>query len=223
MIKTTIVCFGDSLTYGYGVDINVGYVDRLEKYMPQYYPSISWNIVNSGINGDTTREGLHRLQRDVLQYNPNIVLILFGSNDSALYENQFRTQVEFEQNLAEMIQQIKRHNNRTGLNNCIPIPVLITPPPVDDQDPMPYNTNNRLKQYGYLVKTLAAKYHCPLIDFFDYMMEESEGNLAPYLQHDGVHLSNKGYDCLYDCIFSGISKLINYEGILKHYDSPDSL
>lgn len=218
MIKTTIVGFGDSITLGYGVDINVSHIDRLERYMPQYYPSISWNIINSGINGDTTREAIGRITKDVLIHNPNIVLVLFGSNDSALYENQFRTQVEFEQNLTKIIQAIKGHNNRTGLNGCIPIPVLITPPPVCDDDPMPYNTNNRLKQYGYIVKSLATKFHCPLIDFFEYLLEEGGDQLCNYFQPDGVHLSNKGYDCLYDCVFSGISKLINYEGILKAYD-----
>lgn len=223
MIKTTIVGFGDSLTLGYGVDLNVGYIDRLERYMPQYYPSISWNIINSGVNGDTTREGLARLKQSVLQYNPNIVLVLFGSNDSALYENQFRTQVEFEKNLTQIVTDIKSHNNRTGLNQCIPIPVLITPPPVIDEDPFPYTTNNRIKQYGYIVKRIAAKLKCPIIDFYDYMMEESGGDLEQYLQPDGVHISNKGYDCLYDCIFSGITKLINYEGILKEYDDVSNL
>lgn len=218
MIKTTIVGFGDSLTLGYGVDHNVGFMERLERYMPQYYPSISWNIINSSINGDTTREALLRLNRDVLVYNPNIVFILFGSNDSALYESNFRTQLEFEKNLTEIVTKIKAHNNRTGLNDCIPIPVLITPPPVMDEEEFPYTTTNRIRQYGYVVKTVANKYHCPLIDFFDYMIEESEGNYREYLQGDGLHLSVKGYDCLYDCIFSNLTKLITYEGILKNYD-----
>lgn len=219
MIKTTIVGFGDSFTYGYGVDINVGFMDRLERFMPQYYPSISWNIINSGVNGDTTREGLSRLKSDVLKHNPNIVLVLFGTNDSTLYENQFRTQLEFENNLTEIITQIKTHNNRTGLNNCIPIPILITPPPVADEEYMPFTTNNRIKQYGYIVKRIASKHNCPLIDFYEYMVEESGGNYSSYLQLDGVHLNTKGYDSLYDCIFSEITKLINYEGILKDYKS----
>lgn len=218
MIKTTIVCFGDSLTYGYGVDINVGYVDRLEKYMPQYYPSIAWNIVNSGINGDTTREGLKRLQKDVLKYNPNIVIILFGSNDSCLMEGQYRTPHEFENNLNEIILKIKNHNNRTGLNHCIPIPVLLTPPPIEDVDFMPFNKNNRIEKYCQIIKEVSQKHKCLFADFHKYMLEETNENYMDCLQYDGLHLNRKGYDLLYDCIFSSITKLINYEGILKDFD-----
>lgn len=216
MIKTTIVGFGDSLTYGYGVPRNVGYVERLEKFMPQYFPNISWHICNSGTSGDTTREGLMRLEKNVLLYHPNIVFILFGSNDSAMNEKQFRSLEEYENNLREIIVKIKNHNNRTGLNGCIPIPVLITPPPVQEELCAPVRTNNRLKQYGYIVKSLAKEYHCPLIDFFENMMIQE--NYYELLADDGLHLSEEGYDLLYDLVFSELTKLINYQGVLKDWD-----
>ncbi len=218
MIKTTIVGFGDSLTFGYGVDFHVGFMDRLEKYMPQYFPSISWNIINSGLNGDTSRGALVRLKKDVLVHNPNIVLVLFGSNDCSAENCADITQSVFEKNMSEIIRRIKGHNNRTGLNDCIPVPLLITPPPVDDRLCGGYVTNNRLRQYSYVVKCLAKKYHCPLADAYSYFWEESGEDIVSCLQEDGVHLSQKGYDLLYDCIFSGITRLVNYEGILKDYD-----
>ena len=219
MIKTTIIGFGDSLTYGYGVDINTSYIDRLDKYMPLYYPSISWNIVKKGVNGDNTKGALKRLKKDVLDLNPNIVIILFGTNDSSTYDNSFCSQFEYEKNLSEIITKIKAHNNRTGLNNCVPIPVLVTPPPVIDEKIAPFTSCNRIKQYAYIVKKLASEYNCPVVDFYNYMVEESQGNIKEYLQDDGVHLSYKGYDCMYDCIFSELTKLINYEGILKNYNN----
>lgn len=218
MIKTTIVGFGDSLTYGYGVDFHINYVDRLERYMPQYFPFISWNIINSGINGDTTRGALKRLEKDVLRYNPNIVIVLFGTNDSASFEEYHCNLEEYKNNYSKLITKIKTHNNRTGLNGCIPIPLLLTPPPVIDCKAMPFTQNQKIQQYASVVKELAKQHHCPLVDFNSYLIEESEGKLEDYLQTDGVHLNVKGYDCLYDCIFSGISRLINYEGILKDYD-----
>lgn len=216
MIKTTVVGFGDSLTYGYGVGRNIGYVERLERFMPQYFPDISWHICNSGNCGDTTREGLKKLSKNVLSYHPNIVFILFGSNDSAMNEKQFRSLSEYEDNLRKIITLIKEHNNRTGLNGCVPIPILITPPPVREDLCSPIRTNNRLKQYGYIVKTLAKEYHCPLIDFFDHVILHE--NYAELLSEDGLHLGEKGYDLLYDLTFLELTKLINYQGVLKDWD-----
>ncbi|HOQ17070.1 MAG TPA: GDSL-type esterase/lipase family protein [Defluviitaleaceae bacterium] len=216
MIKTTIVGFGDSLTYGYGVPRNVRFIERLEKFMPLYFPNISWNICNAATSGDTTREGLKKVEKKVLSCNPNIVLILFGSNDSAMNDKQFRSLEEFEDNLRKIISKIKHHNNRTGLNKCIPIPVLITPPPVREDLWAPVRSNNRLKQYGYIVKSLAKEYHCPLIDFFEHAI--NYGNYEELLGDDGLHLSEKGYDLLYDLTFSELTKLINYEGVLKDWD-----
>ena len=82
-----IVCFGDSLTYGYGVLEHIDYPYRLAKDLPEKYPQYSWEIRNSGINGHTTREALIRLRGSVLQHKPQMVFILFGSNDSALKDN----------------------------------------------------------------------------------------------------------------------------------------
>lgn len=219
MIKTTIVGFGDSLTFGYGVAYNVNYVDRLERYMPQYYPSISWNIVNSGINGDTIDKGVLRLQKDVLNYNPNIVILLFGTNDSAEFGDSSESLAKFETTYTTVINRIKSHNNRTGLNHCIPIPVLLTLPPVIDSKSIPFVKRSQIQNYNIMIKNLSEKLHCPLIDFYTYALEESNGCADEYFQSDGIHLSTAGYDILYDCVFSGISRLINYEGILKDYDT----
>lgn len=219
MIKTTIVCFGDSLTYGCGVASNINYADRLERFLPQYYPAIAWQVINSGVNGDTTREARARLQKDVLRYNPNIVFILFGSNDSSLIDAQFRSPDEFSQNITFIIEKIKAHNNRTGLNFCIPIPVFITIPPVVEDLTAPFHTNARIHIYNEEIQRLAKVHHCPVIDFNRHIWEESQGVLAPLFQSDGLHLSRFGYNALYDAVFSGLSRLISYEGILKEYDT----
>ena len=50
-----IVCFGDSLTYGYGVLEHIAYPYRLAKDLPEKYPQYSWEIRNSGINGQIGR------------------------------------------------------------------------------------------------------------------------------------------------------------------------
>lgn len=72
---TTIVALGDSLTLGVGAsDTAHGYISVLEK-------RLNVSIMNKGVNGDTTENAAKRLQKDVLDLHPNIVLIFLGGND----------------------------------------------------------------------------------------------------------------------------------------------
>ena len=98
----TIVAFGDSLTYGYGVLSHVAYPSRLAKELPEKHSHIKWHVYNRGINGETTREALQRLDSHVLRLKPHICAVLLGSNDSALNEGQYRTPWEYEQNICHI-------------------------------------------------------------------------------------------------------------------------
>lgn len=212
MIKTTIVGFGDSISNGYGVNKAHSYINRLEKYIPSYYPSIYWNIVNSSKNGVTTREALQTIETSVLVHQPNMVFVQFGTNDCA-NNNKYRSLEEFEDNLTNIINKIIEHNNRTGLNNCTPIPILITPSPVNEDIAKPLRNNSRLNQYVHIIKTLAKDYNCPLIDFYNKVL--CQDNYERYISDDGVHLNEDGYDLLFDTVFAEFTKYINFQGVLK--------
>lgn len=212
MIKTTIVGFGDSISNGYSIGKVHSYMSRLEKFVPTYYPSISWNMINSSKNGVTTKEAANRLDVAVLSHQPNVVFLQFGTNDSA-NDHRYRSLDTFETYYDSMIRRILEHNNRTGLNNCVPIPVLITPPPVIESITSPLRNNTRLHQFVHIVKTLANKYNCPLIDFYSKVL--AVDNYHEYIAEDGFHLNQKGYDFLFDTVFAEFTKLINYQGVLK--------
>ncbi len=200
MEKITYVGFGDSLTYGYGVLPGVSFMDKLKAALPGSFPDKDWRIVNSGINGDTTREGLRRIYRDVIDHDPDIVTILFGSNDSALNDYQHRAIAEFELNLAEITALIKE-NTKAKI-------IFITPPPLIEDEIFPFTTNKAVAQYSEVIRTTADKFSCHLIDFNILMAEDAKGDLDPYLQFDGLHLSDKGYELLYSLIFNKIKSLI---------------
>ncbi len=70
----TIVCFGDSLTFGTGAGPDESYPSKLALL-------IGSEVINSGVPGNTTADALERLGRDVLGHNPRIVLITLGGND----------------------------------------------------------------------------------------------------------------------------------------------
>lgn len=70
----TIICFGDSLTYGTGAGKEMDYPSQLSKM-------IGTPVINAGVPGDTTARALQRLERDVLSKTPDLVLITLGGND----------------------------------------------------------------------------------------------------------------------------------------------
>jgi acyl-CoA thioesterase-1 len=69
-----IVCFGDSLTFGYGALPGEDYPTALGKML-------TIPVINCGIDGDTTSEAMGRLRSDVLGREPILVIIEFGGND----------------------------------------------------------------------------------------------------------------------------------------------
>lgn len=97
----TIVAFGDSITAGFAV--KRGFPSFWREQLQQKFPEAKVEMINSGISGDTSRDGLARLDWSVLSYEPDLVTINFGINDSV-----FDIDVdEFKANLTKMIGRIR--------------------------------------------------------------------------------------------------------------------
>ncbi|MFV0315078.1 MAG: GDSL-type esterase/lipase family protein [Anaerotignum sp.] len=197
----TIVAFGDSLTYGYGVLDHIAFPASLKKDFPK------WRIINKGINGDTTREALERLKRDVLIFNPQIVIIFFGSNDCSLVEDYYRPLTEYEKNLRSITELILSSTHEKNFNNGTTLPIFITPPPVVDTDFFPFTTTDRVELYANSVKKIATEYNCPVVDLFSALWAKKEEAFDDFFQYDGIHLSNAGYALLYPLIHETIANL----------------
>jgi len=69
-----IICFGDSLTFGYGVKPQEDYPSILKKM-------VQMPVINAGVDGDTSFDALKRIKKDVLDNRPFLVLIEFCGND----------------------------------------------------------------------------------------------------------------------------------------------
>lgn len=76
--RPVIVAFGDSLTAGYGVEPGKSYPDDLQRLIDD--GGYRYRVVNLGVSGDTTTDGIERLG-DVLAAKPAIVILEFGGND----------------------------------------------------------------------------------------------------------------------------------------------
>ena len=97
----TIICFGDSLTYGTGAVPGMDYPSQLSKM-------ISKPVINAGAPGDTTASALTRLQQDVLSRSPDMVLITLGGND---LKNGVAKEVAFK-NLKRIVKSIQGQGAR---------------------------------------------------------------------------------------------------------------
>ncbi len=76
----TILVIGDSISAGYGIQRNQGWVALLETRAAALQPP--HKVVNASISGDTTGGGLARLPRALEIHKPNVVVIELGGNDA---------------------------------------------------------------------------------------------------------------------------------------------
>lgn len=187
----TLVCFGDSLT---AMEESK---DGYERLTPRLRKQLGdWTIVNSGVAGETSRAALARLQEDVLRHSPDLVTILFGSNDAS--EHRRINLPEYERNLEIMIDRITPEKT-----------ILISPPPIIDayQDK---RSNDEIEQYAQVTRRIAAKRGCYFIDLWNYFNKNSL--YKKMLVQDGLHFNERAYLFLSELVIDQI-KSINAKAV----------
>jgi len=107
---TVILAFGDSLTYGTGANKEESYPSVLEN-------TINRKIINAGVPGELSMQGLKRLPKLLEKYQPGLMILCHGGNDILRKENL----AEAETNIREMIALAKNKN--------IPVILLGVPKP----------------------------------------------------------------------------------------------
>ena len=91
----TVAFLGDSVTQGCFecyikedgkietvFDYKSAYSTHLREILNILYPSVQVNIINSGISGDGTENGKTRIDRDILPFSPDLVVVSYGLNDA---------------------------------------------------------------------------------------------------------------------------------------------
>ena len=75
-----IVCFGNSLTEGYGAGTEENPIDTSKSYPHYLAEKVNIPVINLGVSGATSADAVKRIG-DVLSHNPTVVFIEFGAND----------------------------------------------------------------------------------------------------------------------------------------------
>ena len=77
--KPVILVLGDSLSAGYGIPVEQGWVSRLQQRLDA--EGYGYAVINASVSGETTAGGLERLPRALAKHKPAVVIIELGGND----------------------------------------------------------------------------------------------------------------------------------------------
>jgi acyl-CoA thioesterase I len=141
--RPLVVCFGDSLTAGYGTEAGQTYPDYLQAELDSR--GYKYRVVNAGISGNTTKDGLERVN-NIIAMKPAVVIVEFGGNDGL---RGLRIE-DTRNNLDKILQSLKSSGAKIVLAG-------ITLPP--DYGP------DYIKQFNTTYSLLAQKYHVPVLPF----------------------------------------------------------
>jgi acyl-CoA thioesterase-1 len=127
-----------------------------------------YRVINEGVSGDTTKDGLERIDR-VLGRKPQIVVLEFGGNDGL---RGLPVSVA-QQNIAAMIRELQRSGTKVALAG-ISLP--------------PQYGNDYISQFDAMYPTLAKQFRLPLLPFLLQDVYGVDGDIQP----DGVHPTAQG-------------------------------
>lgn len=186
-----IVCIGDSLTFGYGVEKEDNWVTILSKKYKE-------NLINKGVPGNTTVDMNERFIKDVILNSPTKVFILGGINDLFLKKNV--------DSVLYNISKIVDLSKENGI-----IPVLLAPLNVNEKilekqwfQDIDYGQVN--KEVFKLREALCIYANKKAIDYIDLnscLLEKI--NLENHFLSDGIHVSKEVHKKIAEIIESYIN------------------
>lgn len=180
--RPVVVAFGDSLTAGYGVEPGKSYPDDLQKLLDS--GGYRYRVVNAGVSGETTTDGLQRVN-EVLALKPALVILEFGGNDGLRGLPVTTTG----SNLNDMIQAILTAGPKVLLAG-------ITLPPNYGAD--------YIRQFEQVYVTAAAKFKVPRIPF----LLTGVADHRELMQADGIHPTAAGCKIVSSNVFKYLKDML---------------
>lgn len=180
----TLLVYGDSLSAGYGLARDTGWVDLLARRINQN--ALPWRVVNASISGETTAGGATRLPAVLRQHRPAIVVIELGGNDGlrGLPIEAMRA------NLERMIQAARRAG--------------ATPVLVGMRLPPNYGTQYTTK-FHETYRSLARRHDVVLVPF----LLERVAARADYFQLDMIHPTVQAQPLILDEVWPYLEPLLD--------------
>jgi acyl-CoA thioesterase-1 len=177
---STLLVVGDSISAGYGINPDNGWVNLLRADLEPKH-----NIINASISGDTTGNGLARLPMLLEKFKPSYVLLELGGNDGLRGHPLSRTK----SNLQTMIDLCRQQNAQ---------PILF-------EMRLPPNYGKRYTEtFARLFSTLADEQNIPLVPFQFEKLVLTEG----MIQQDGIHPTEPAQPIIKQAVLTELIKIL---------------
>jgi acyl-CoA thioesterase-1 len=180
-----ILALGDSLTAGYGLDQNQGFVIQLQQSLNHNFPDQDIKVINGGVSGDTTTGGLARLNWALVD-NPDMVIVELGANDGLRALDPKLT----EKSLDDILQNLKDRGVKVLLAG------MLAPPNLGADYAQEFNS---------IYPRLAKKHDVALYPFF----LEGVAGIPDLNQDDGIHPNADGVAIIVERLLPHITKVMN--------------
>ena len=161
-----ILAFGDSLTYGSGVGADGSYPAVLERLSGH-------TVINAGIPGELSQQGLTRLPAELDEYKPSLLILCHGGNDMLRKQSMEAMQA----NLEKMIQLARNRGVQVVLLG-VPQPALLG--------------MKSAKYYGVIADTLGVPLEA---DVIPEVLSDSR------FKSDQIHPNAAGYEMMAEAVY----------------------
>ena len=180
----TVVVFGDSISAAYGLEVNKGWVAKLQQRLDREQPG-KHKVINASVSGETTQGGVLRLPKVLAQYHPDVLVLELGGNDGL----RGQPVPLMAKNLTAMIGQARQQKARVLL--------------VGMRIPPNYG-KVYTEAFAAAFPQVAKATKTPLLPF----LLEGVGGRPELMQDDGIHPNAQAQDRLADNVWPHLKPLL---------------
>lgn len=187
----TILVFGDSLSAGYGMPTDAGWVSLLTQRVQSKFAE--YQIINASISGETTLGGRNRIRQALQQHRPDLIILELGANDGL----RGASIKSIHDNLASIIEICQQNNTLVLL--------------IGMQLPPNYGITYT-KKFQAVFTQLAENYQIKLIPF----LLAGFGDKHEFFQADGIHPNEMAQHKIVENIWEVLQTMLSDARVATH-------
>lgn len=172
--------------------------DNWAAMRPDFFKSHGY--IGRGISGQTSYQFLLRFREDVINLQPRLVVINYGTNDIAQNTGPYDEDITFG-NVCSMCDLAKANKIKVILTSCLPAEFMPWRPSVKDVMAKIRHLNERVKAYAKANKI-------PYVDYFSHMLNAEGTGMDSRYTPEQVHPNVAGYEVMESLIVPAIEKAL---------------